>query len=174
MSSVNYLIEPKDNPGQDPLVVHVSRIKPYYERMDELAFSWLLYSQDHSTRSLRRIASTPSLLLKFLPNIRHREASTTILTGHVLADITHVYPETDSTCIHCSEEPQTVDHILFNCPAFLRHRMQTAILLRLHPPQSYTYGQPPRLILSMEISGQLVQLSNKNRTRVKALSTSPY
>ncbi|UYV83001.1 hypothetical protein LAZ67_22001692 [Cordylochernes scorpioides] len=35
MSSVNYLIEPKDNPGQDPLIVHVSRIKPYYERMDE-------------------------------------------------------------------------------------------------------------------------------------------
>ncbi|UYV74985.1 hypothetical protein LAZ67_12001974 [Cordylochernes scorpioides] len=36
MSSVNYLIEPKDNPGQDPLIVHVSRIKPYYERMDEV------------------------------------------------------------------------------------------------------------------------------------------
>ncbi|UYV71826.1 hypothetical protein LAZ67_9000577 [Cordylochernes scorpioides] len=36
MSSVNYLIEPKDNPGQDPLIVHVSRRKPYYERMDEV------------------------------------------------------------------------------------------------------------------------------------------
>ncbi|UYV84962.1 K02A2.6-like [Cordylochernes scorpioides] len=35
MSSVNYLIEPKYNPGQDPLIVHVSKIKPYYERMDE-------------------------------------------------------------------------------------------------------------------------------------------
>ncbi|UYV66772.1 K02A2.6-like, partial [Cordylochernes scorpioides] len=35
MSSVNYLIEPKDNAGQDPLIVHVSRIKPYYERMYE-------------------------------------------------------------------------------------------------------------------------------------------
>ncbi|UYV71288.1 hypothetical protein LAZ67_8002510, partial [Cordylochernes scorpioides] len=37
LSNVNYLIEPKDNPGQDPLIVHVSRIKPYFERIDELA-----------------------------------------------------------------------------------------------------------------------------------------
>ncbi|UYV62652.1 hypothetical protein LAZ67_2001427, partial [Cordylochernes scorpioides] len=35
LSNVNYLIEPKDNPGQDPLIVHVSRIKPYFERIDE-------------------------------------------------------------------------------------------------------------------------------------------
>ncbi|UYV77326.1 K02A2.6-like [Cordylochernes scorpioides] len=35
MSIVNYLIEQKDNPGQDPLIVHVSRFKPYYKRMDE-------------------------------------------------------------------------------------------------------------------------------------------
>ncbi|UYV66492.1 hypothetical protein LAZ67_4001868, partial [Cordylochernes scorpioides] len=96
--------------------------------------SWtVLYSQDHSTRSLRKIASTPSHFLKFLPKIRHGEAPTTILTGHdhVLAVITRVHPETGPTCIHCSEEPQTVDHLLFSCPAFLRHRMQTAILLGL-------------------------------------------
>ncbi|UYV75389.1 hypothetical protein LAZ67_13000093 [Cordylochernes scorpioides] len=36
LSNVNYLIEPKDNPGQDPLIVHVSRLKPYFERIDEL------------------------------------------------------------------------------------------------------------------------------------------
>ncbi|UYV76768.1 K02A2.6-like [Cordylochernes scorpioides] len=36
LSNVNYLIEPKDNPGQDPLIVHVSRIKPYFERIDEV------------------------------------------------------------------------------------------------------------------------------------------
>ncbi|UYV77473.1 hypothetical protein LAZ67_15001142 [Cordylochernes scorpioides] len=48
-----------------------------------------------------------------------------------MADITRVHPETDPTCIHCSEEPQTVDHLLFSCPAFLRHRRQTAILLGL-------------------------------------------
>ncbi|UYV73831.1 K02A2.6-like [Cordylochernes scorpioides] len=35
LSNVNYLIEPKDNPGQDPLIVHVSRLKPYFERIDE-------------------------------------------------------------------------------------------------------------------------------------------
>ncbi|UYV85058.1 hypothetical protein LAZ67_X004421 [Cordylochernes scorpioides] len=36
LSNVNYLIEPKDNPGQHPLIVHVSRLKPYFERIDEL------------------------------------------------------------------------------------------------------------------------------------------
>ncbi|UYV76779.1 hypothetical protein LAZ67_14002000 [Cordylochernes scorpioides] len=36
MSSVNHLIEPKYNPGQDHLVVHVSRLKHYYERIDEV------------------------------------------------------------------------------------------------------------------------------------------
>ncbi|UYV65958.1 K02A2.6-like [Cordylochernes scorpioides] len=44
MSSVNYLIEPKYNPGQDPLIVHVSRIKPYYERMDEVIHEDSLHS----------------------------------------------------------------------------------------------------------------------------------
>ncbi|UYV78277.1 hypothetical protein LAZ67_16000751, partial [Cordylochernes scorpioides] len=36
LSNVNYLIEPKDNPGQEPLIVHVSRLKPYFERIDEV------------------------------------------------------------------------------------------------------------------------------------------
>ncbi|UYV81129.1 hypothetical protein LAZ67_20000122 [Cordylochernes scorpioides] len=36
LSNVNYLIEPKDNPGQDPLIVHVSRLKPYFERINEV------------------------------------------------------------------------------------------------------------------------------------------
>ncbi|UYV68139.1 hypothetical protein LAZ67_5003162, partial [Cordylochernes scorpioides] len=36
LSNVNYLIEPKNNPGQDPLIVHVSRLKPYFERIDEV------------------------------------------------------------------------------------------------------------------------------------------
>ncbi|UYV76233.1 hypothetical protein LAZ67_13003122 [Cordylochernes scorpioides] len=36
LSNVNNLIEPKDNPGQDPLIVHVSRLKPYFERIDEV------------------------------------------------------------------------------------------------------------------------------------------
>ncbi|UYV63513.1 hypothetical protein LAZ67_2004409 [Cordylochernes scorpioides] len=35
LSNVNYSIEPKDNPGQDSLIVHVSRLKPYFERIDE-------------------------------------------------------------------------------------------------------------------------------------------
>ncbi|UYV80845.1 K02A2.6-like [Cordylochernes scorpioides] len=36
LSNVNYLIEPKDNPGQEPLIVHVSRLKPYFERIYEV------------------------------------------------------------------------------------------------------------------------------------------
>ncbi|UYV67074.1 hypothetical protein LAZ67_4003826, partial [Cordylochernes scorpioides] len=36
LSNVNYLIELKYNPGQDPLIVHVSRLKPYFERIDEV------------------------------------------------------------------------------------------------------------------------------------------
>ncbi|UYV71106.1 hypothetical protein LAZ67_8001723 [Cordylochernes scorpioides] len=41
LSNVNYLIEPKDNPGQDPLIVHVSRLKPYFERIDEVF--WIVF-----------------------------------------------------------------------------------------------------------------------------------
>ncbi|UYV75696.1 K02A2.6-like [Cordylochernes scorpioides] len=49
LSNVNYLIEPKDNPGQDPLIVHVSRLKPYFERIDELNIhpSVLDHVEDH-------------------------------------------------------------------------------------------------------------------------------
>ncbi|UYV69858.1 hypothetical protein LAZ67_7000980 [Cordylochernes scorpioides] len=50
---------------------------------------------------------------------------------------------------------------------FLRHRIQTAILLGL------THINPSsmaRLNLSMELPGQLVQLSKQNRTRVKMLA----
>ncbi|UYV66903.1 K02A2.6-like [Cordylochernes scorpioides] len=36
LSNVNILIEPKDNPDQDPSIVHVSRLKPYFERIDEV------------------------------------------------------------------------------------------------------------------------------------------
>ncbi|UYV70229.1 hypothetical protein LAZ67_7002245 [Cordylochernes scorpioides] len=36
LSNVNYLIEPKNDPGQDLLITHVSRLKPYFERIDEV------------------------------------------------------------------------------------------------------------------------------------------
>ncbi|UYV73824.1 K02A2.6-like [Cordylochernes scorpioides] len=36
LSNVNYLIEPKDIPGQDPLILHVSKLKPYFESVDEV------------------------------------------------------------------------------------------------------------------------------------------
>ncbi|UYV70130.1 hypothetical protein LAZ67_7001917 [Cordylochernes scorpioides] len=85
----------------------------------------------HSTKSLRRIASTPSRL-KFLPNICHEEASI-IFTGHghILADVALVHPDTDPTWPHFSKEPQTVDNFLFSYLEFLIHRIQTAILLGL-------------------------------------------
>ncbi|UYV75671.1 hypothetical protein LAZ67_13000963 [Cordylochernes scorpioides] len=55
MSSVNYLIEPKDNPGQDPLIVHVSRIKPYYERMDEVIHEDVTTSGEGEVTKLRGV-----------------------------------------------------------------------------------------------------------------------
>ncbi|UYV60185.1 hypothetical protein LAZ67_1000283 [Cordylochernes scorpioides] len=47
LSNVNYLIEPKDNPGQDPLIVHVSRLKPYFERIDEVRGSFYRGATSH-------------------------------------------------------------------------------------------------------------------------------
>ncbi|UYV84506.1 TIGD4 [Cordylochernes scorpioides] len=49
LSNVNYLIEPKDNPGQDLLIVHVSRLKPYFERIDECSDRWLWRFQRKNT-----------------------------------------------------------------------------------------------------------------------------
>ncbi|UYV76515.1 K02A2.6-like [Cordylochernes scorpioides] len=46
LSNVNYLIEPKDNPGQDPLIVHVSRLKPYFERIDEREVPFTVHDYD--------------------------------------------------------------------------------------------------------------------------------
>ncbi|UYV82423.1 hypothetical protein LAZ67_21002033 [Cordylochernes scorpioides] len=60
-----------------------------------------------------------------------KRSPTNILTGHVLEDISRFHPETDPTCINCSKEPQTVDQLLFSCAAFLRHTIQTAILIGL-------------------------------------------
>ncbi|UYV74019.1 hypothetical protein LAZ67_11001859 [Cordylochernes scorpioides] len=82
MSSVNYLIESKDNPGQDPLIVHVSRIKPYYGKMDEVIHENVTTSGEREVQVLSqlglaawkpnyspfvgslRILWTPSVMLK--------------------------------------------------------------------------------------------------------------
>ncbi|UYV67752.1 hypothetical protein LAZ67_5001897 [Cordylochernes scorpioides] len=90
-----------------------------------------VYCRDHSNRHLRRIAHTPDRLLQFLPKVRPGEVTTTLLTGHghVRADLVLWQPGEDPSCPHCMEEQQTVDHLLFRCPAFMRHRMQTALLL---------------------------------------------
>ncbi|UYV65001.1 GUCY1B3, partial [Cordylochernes scorpioides] len=34
-ANVNYIVQPKDNPEQDPKTVHVSRLKPCFERIEE-------------------------------------------------------------------------------------------------------------------------------------------
>ncbi|UYV62591.1 hypothetical protein LAZ67_2001247 [Cordylochernes scorpioides] len=52
LSNVNYLIEPKDNPGQDPLIVHVSRLKPYFERIDEVTHEDVTTSGEGEVKSL--------------------------------------------------------------------------------------------------------------------------
>ncbi|UYV70266.1 hypothetical protein LAZ67_7002326 [Cordylochernes scorpioides] len=90
-----------------------------------------VYCRDHSNRHLRRIAHTPDRFLQFLPKVRPGEVTTTLLTGHghVRADLVLWQPGEDPSCPHCMEEQQTVDHLLFRCPAFMRHRMQTALLL---------------------------------------------
>ncbi|UYV80783.1 hypothetical protein LAZ67_19001725, partial [Cordylochernes scorpioides] len=90
-----------------------------------------VYCRDHSNRHLRRIAHTPDRLLQFLPKVWPREFTTTLLAGHghVRADLVLWHSGEDPSCPHCMEEQQTVDHLLFRCPAFMRHRMQIALLL---------------------------------------------
>ncbi|UYV61244.1 hypothetical protein LAZ67_1004078 [Cordylochernes scorpioides] len=90
-----------------------------------------VYCQDHYNRHLRRIAHTPDRLLQFLPKVCPGEVTTTLLTGHghVRADLVLWRPGEDPSCPHCMEEQQTVDHLLFRCPAFMKHRMKTALLL---------------------------------------------
>ncbi|UYV73827.1 hypothetical protein LAZ67_11001042, partial [Cordylochernes scorpioides] len=58
LSNVNYLIEPKDNPGQDPLIVHVSRLKPYFERIDEVTHEDRSSSMDSAPACGKRLTST--------------------------------------------------------------------------------------------------------------------
>ncbi|UYV85194.1 hypothetical protein LAZ67_X004905, partial [Cordylochernes scorpioides] len=90
-----------------------------------------VYCQDHYNRHLRRIAHTPDRLLQFLPKVCPGEVTTTLLTGHghVRADLVLWRLGEDPSCPHCMEEQQTVDHLLFRCPAFKQHRMKTALLL---------------------------------------------
>ncbi|UYV84969.1 hypothetical protein LAZ67_X004151 [Cordylochernes scorpioides] len=90
-----------------------------------------VYCQDHYNRHLRRIAHTPDRLLQFLPKVCPGEVTTTLLTGHghVRADLVLWRPGEDPSCPHCMEEQQTVDHLLFRCPAFMQHRMKSALLL---------------------------------------------
>ncbi|UYV71931.1 K02A2.6-like [Cordylochernes scorpioides] len=89
-----------------------------------------VYCRDHCNRHLRRIAHTPDRLLQFLPKVCPGEVSTTLFTTHchVRADLVLWHPGEDPSCPHCMEEQQTVDPLLFRCPAFMRHRMHTALL----------------------------------------------
>ncbi|UYV71271.1 hypothetical protein LAZ67_8002457 [Cordylochernes scorpioides] len=61
LSNVNYLIEPKDNPGQDPLIVHVSRLKPYFERIDEVTHEDVTTSGEGEV-IFQGLISTPQLV----------------------------------------------------------------------------------------------------------------
>ncbi|UYV67425.1 hypothetical protein LAZ67_5000551 [Cordylochernes scorpioides] len=92
-----------------------------------------LYVTDHSTRNLRRIAAFPNTLMAILPKIKFCGTTSTILTGHgfVKADAAKLSRD-DPTYPHCHEEDQTVDHLLFRCPAYHLHRFQTATLLGIN------------------------------------------
>ncbi|UYV66261.1 hypothetical protein LAZ67_4001049 [Cordylochernes scorpioides] len=65
LSNVNYLIEPKYNPGQDPLIVHVSRIKPYFEKIDEVNHEDY-FNLDGKLRRSRRLQSLPPPLVEMV------------------------------------------------------------------------------------------------------------
>ncbi|UYV82491.1 hypothetical protein LAZ67_21002512 [Cordylochernes scorpioides] len=91
----------------------------------------LVYTQDYHNRKLKIFATSPIRLRAFLSKIRLGMATTTILTSHgqVLEDLALWYRDLDPTCPHGWEESQTVDHLLFSCPDFMLHRLQTALLL---------------------------------------------
>ncbi|UYV75399.1 K02A2.6-like [Cordylochernes scorpioides] len=115
-----------------PLSYSTLSIKFFRARSKQYSFQlWNeLYSTDHSRRNLRRIAASPTTLIAILPKIKFCGIAATILTGHgfVEADSSKI-SEDDPTCPHCHEKDQTVDHLLFGCPAYHLQRFQTATLL---------------------------------------------
>ncbi|UYV84340.1 hypothetical protein LAZ67_X001895, partial [Cordylochernes scorpioides] len=105
LSNVNYLIEPKDNPGQDPLIVHVSRLKPYFERIDEVTHEDVLFStpsrcalsspveNHHSTKTvpITKITSyPPNHTIRKDSTVSPQQSHISVKSGHLKAPVTAV------------------------------------------------------------------------------------
>ncbi|UYV64902.1 hypothetical protein LAZ67_3002355 [Cordylochernes scorpioides] len=121
--------------AQSKLPLHFATLPKKYVRSQSKQFAlqlWTdLYTTDHATRNLRRVAASPSLLISILPKLKYCNITSTILTGHgfVQADIARTSKNNDPVCQHGHQENQTVDHLLFSCPSYRLQRFQTATLL---------------------------------------------
>ncbi|UYV69617.1 hypothetical protein LAZ67_6004101 [Cordylochernes scorpioides] len=105
MSSVNYMIEPKDNPGQDPLIVHVSRLKPYYERMNEVIYEDVTTSGEGETLGTDTITDTSVRRSRRLEGLEPRfdfdEKNKPIRKMSISAGVNTVV----NTCKHLTRNP---------------------------------------------------------------------
>ncbi|UYV82801.1 hypothetical protein LAZ67_22000913, partial [Cordylochernes scorpioides] len=89
LSNVNYLIEPKDNPGQDPLSVHVSRIKPYFERIDE-NFGHHVTQKDQLAENLKtRAQGKEETSDSYIQDVLHlcREVDPAMMENEIIAHL---------------------------------------------------------------------------------------
>ncbi|UYV66121.1 hypothetical protein LAZ67_4000338 [Cordylochernes scorpioides] len=108
--------------AQSKLPLHFATLPRKFVRSQSKQFAlqlWTdLYTTDHATRNLRRVAASPSLLISILPKLKYCNVTSTILTGHgfVQADIARTSKNNDPVCQHCHQENQTVDHLLFIQP----------------------------------------------------------
>ncbi|UYV76584.1 hypothetical protein LAZ67_14001277, partial [Cordylochernes scorpioides] len=185
LSNVNYLIEPKDNPGQDPLIVHVSRLKPYFERIDEVTHEDT-GPQNGTSWSTGSVCTDPPQ--PYINGQSPRLNLSMELPGQlVLFEPTRL----NSTSMASLPDSTSAWNFLVNWFCLNRH----ASILHLWPasqtqpqhgtswstgsfwtdtPQFYIYGQSPRLNLSMELPGQLVLfgLTHLNPTSMASLPDS--
>ncbi|UYV75278.1 hypothetical protein LAZ67_12003258, partial [Cordylochernes scorpioides] len=87
--------------AQSKLPLHFATLPRKYVRSQSKQFAlqlWTdLYTTDHATRNLRRVAASPSLLISILPKLKYCNVTSTILTGHgfVQADIARTSKNND-------------------------------------------------------------------------------
>ncbi|UYV65989.1 hypothetical protein LAZ67_3006074 [Cordylochernes scorpioides] len=122
LSNVNYLIEPKDNPGQDPLIVHVSRIKPYFERIDE----WVV---DISNNLLNASQGQP---WADLPSQDQRQVAAELLRG--MEDNALLLADTRSSDLHFK---YSKDNVLVAVDIVEMHKVED---ITLPPPDRLDSG----------------------------------
>ncbi|UYV71811.1 hypothetical protein LAZ67_9000522 [Cordylochernes scorpioides] len=126
--------------AQSKLPLHFATLPRKYVRSQSKQFAlqlWTdLYTTDHATRNLRRVAASPSLLISILPKLKYSDITSTILTGHgfVQADIARTSKNNDPILME-SINTHTGFSWLVTSEAWLR------------PPPDGTTLQPRRLRL---------------------------